>query len=356
MDYELMMNGNVKIGQLAPNFNATTTMGNISLDDYKGKWVVLFSHPGDFTPVCTTEMIAFARANKYFEQLNSCLLGLSIDSNPSHLAWMYDIYCKTGTVIPFPIIADRSGEIARKYGMISSNISSTATVRNVFIIDDKQIVRTILVYPMNIGRNIPEILRIIKALQTADKNNQMAPANWTPCEPMILPAPQTFNDLQCRLQQIDSERNGMSWYLSFRNPRNCNLAGMPLCGRNCNMAEMPWCGRNKMMDETQNGMRDYNIDRDYSYVSNDNLESNQREKVDDNRLNDNRNVTQDVSRDNEPMNVQNYKEKNASDDLTRKTETNQDKIQKNEQPKPINKISDKMPERKSRTIQWNNFK
>lgn len=223
MDYELMVNGNIKIGQIAPDFNATTTMGNISLDKYKGKWIVLFSHPGDFTPVCTTEMIAFARANPYFEALNACLLGLSIDSNPSHLAWMYDIYCRTGIVIPFPIIADRSGEIARKYGMISNDISTTATVRNVFIIDDKQRVRAILVYPMNIGRNIPEILRIVKALQTADANNQMAPANWMPCEPMILPIPQTFSELQNRIKQIDAEKNGMNWYLSFRNPKICKM-------------------------------------------------------------------------------------------------------------------------------------
>ena len=223
MDYELMVNGNIKIGQIAPDFNATTTMGNISLDKYKGKWIVLFSHPGDFTPVCTTEMIAFARANPYFEALNACLLGLSIDSNPSHLAWMYDIYCRTGIVIPFPIIADRSGEIARKYGMISNDISTTATVRNVFIIDDKQRVRAILVYPMNIGRNIPEILRIVKALQTADANNQMAPANWMPCEPMILPMPQTFIELQNRMKQIDAEKNGMNWYLSFRNPKICKM-------------------------------------------------------------------------------------------------------------------------------------
>lgn len=227
MDYELMMNGNVKIGQHAPEFEAVSTMGNISLNDYKGKWLVLFSLPGDFTPVCTTEMIAFANANTYFNKLNTCLVGLSIDSNPSHLAWMYDIYCKTGIVIPFPIIADRSGEIARKYGMISNSISNTATVRNVFIIDDKQIVRTILVYPMNIGRNIPEILRIVRALQVSDCNNQMAPANWMPNEPMILPMPQTFSQLQDRNNLIQKQNNGFSWYLSFRNPSN-------LCINNAN--------------------------------------------------------------------------------------------------------------------------
>ena len=130
MDYELMMNGTVKIGQKAPDFTAETTYGNISLEDYKGKWLVLFSHPGDFTPVCTTEMIAFSKAYHYFENLNTALLGLSIDSNPSHLAWMHDIYIMTGIVIPFPIIADRSGEIARRYGMISNDVSTTETVRN----------------------------------------------------------------------------------------------------------------------------------------------------------------------------------------------------------------------------------
>lgn len=171
-----------------------------------------------FTPVCTTEMIAFAKANSYFERLNTCLLGLSVDSNPSHLAWIYDIYCRTGIVIPFPIIADRNGEIARKYGMISSTVNNTATVRNVFIIDDKQIVRTILVYPMNIGRNIPEILRVVRALQVADCNNQMAPVNWMPNEPMIVPMPQTFAQLQERNENIMKQQNGMNWYLSFKNP------------------------------------------------------------------------------------------------------------------------------------------
>ena len=183
-----------------------------------GKWLVLFSHPGDFTPVCTTEMIAFTRANTYFEQLNTELLGLSIDSNSSHLAWMYDIYCKTGIKISFPIIADRNGQIARKYGMISSDISNTETVRNVFIIDDKGIVRTILIYPMNVGRFIPEIIRIIQSLQMADCMNCSTPANWMPNQPVILPPPQTFENLIQRQEEIMQNRNGISWYLSFQNP------------------------------------------------------------------------------------------------------------------------------------------
>ena len=218
MDYELMMNGNVKIGQKAPDFEAMTTFGKVALSDYKGKWLVLFSHPGDFTPVCTTEMIAFTRAHTYFKNLNTELLGLSVDSNPSHLAWMYDIYCRTGIKVSFPIIADRNGQIARKYGMISNDISNTETVRNVFIIDDKGIVRTILIYPMNVGRFIPEIIRIVQALQMADCAKGATAANWMPNQPVIVPIPQTFEGLEERVESVNRDRNGISWYLSFKEP------------------------------------------------------------------------------------------------------------------------------------------
>ena len=117
---------------------------------------------------------------KHFQRLNTDLLGLSIDSNASHLAWLYDIYLKTGITIPFPVIADRSGEIARKYGMLSTVPNTTQTVRNVFIIDEKGIIRVILTYPLNIGRCIPEILRIVEALQVAECNKASTPANWFP--------------------------------------------------------------------------------------------------------------------------------------------------------------------------------
>lgn len=217
MDYELMMNGNVKIGQKAPDFVATTTFGNIKLKDYEGKWIVLFSHPGDFTPVCTTEMIAFTRASTYFKENNTELLGLSIDSNSSHLAWVYDIYCKTGIKVSFPIIADRNGEIARKYGMIANDISNTETVRNVFIIDNHGIIRTILVYPMNVGRFIPEILRTIIALQVSDENQIATPANWIPNQPVIVPSPKTFEELEDRINEMKKQRNAINWYTSFRN-------------------------------------------------------------------------------------------------------------------------------------------
>ena len=167
-------------------------------------------------------MISFARANTYFENLNTCLIGLSVDSNASHLAWVYDIYCRTGIRIPFPIIADRNGEIARKYGMISNDVSNTETVRNVYIIDDKGIVRLILIYPMNVGRCIPEILRALQALQIANSNNAAMPANWVPCEPIIVPAPRTFEQLLERNNEINQNKNGINWYLSFQQAQNCN--------------------------------------------------------------------------------------------------------------------------------------
>ena len=140
----------------------------------------------------------------------------------SHLAWMYDIYCRTGIVLPFPIIADRSGEIARKYGMIASDISNTETVRNVYIIDDKGIIRVILVYPLNVGRWIPEILRTVQALQMTDCTKASTPANWILGEPVIMKSPQTFQELQKRVMQNETEENAFSWYLAFRKQeRDC---------------------------------------------------------------------------------------------------------------------------------------
>lgn len=197
--------------------------GNVKLSDYKGKWIVFFSHPGDFTPVCTTEIIGFAKAYTYFKKINTELLGISIDSLNSHLAWLYDIYLKTGLIVNFPIIADSTGSLARKYGMISNEVSNSETVRNVFIIDDTGIIRTILIYPMNIGRYIPEILRTVTALQYSKSNSGMTPANWIPGNPMIVPPPRTFEELRKRNEDINKNRNGMSWYLSFKNPETKKL-------------------------------------------------------------------------------------------------------------------------------------
>ena len=164
-------------------------------------------------------MIAFTRAHTYFKEINCELLGLSVDSNSSHLAWMYDIYCRTGIRISFPIVEDRNGEIARKYGMISNDISNTQTVRNVFIIDESGTIRTILIYPMNVGRFIPEILRIVKALQMADCSNSSTAANWIPNQPVIIPIPKTFDELIERNNEIRQNENGISWYLSFKEPK-----------------------------------------------------------------------------------------------------------------------------------------
>ena len=221
MDYELLMNANVKIGMQAPDFEAVTTMGIINLNDYRGKWIVLFSHPGDFTPVCTTEIIAMANANTYFENLNTKLIGLSVDSNSSHLAWLYDIYLRTGITVPFPIISDRNGTIARKYGMISNDISNTETVRNVYIINPEGIVKSILIYPIEVGRFIPEISRLIKALQITECCKVSTGANWMPGNPLIMRTPQNFKELQDASQNLQQSGNGIGWYLRFQNPKEC---------------------------------------------------------------------------------------------------------------------------------------
>jgi len=161
-------------------------------------------------------MIAFARANDYFTERNTSLVGLSVDSNSSHLAWVYDIYCRTGIKLPFPIIEDRNGVIARKYGMVSNNVSTYQTVRNVFIIDDKQMVRSILIYPMEVGRFIPEIIRLIDALQTADKHDAVIPANWMVGNQIMNRPPNTFEELETRTEELSKNGNGLSWYLTYK--------------------------------------------------------------------------------------------------------------------------------------------
>ena len=203
------------LGEKAPDFKSNSTMGPIKLSDYCGKWIVLFSHPGDFTPVCTTEFLAFASLASEFKKRNTQLLGLSVDSNASHLAWIYNILQLTGVNIPFPIIEDRDMKIANLYGMISAPMSNTSTVRTVFIIDDKQILRTILYYPLSTGRNIPEILRIIDSLQTVDKCNVVTPANWLPGTPVLLPPPKTFKELQGRIKKCNKEYKCLDWYICF---------------------------------------------------------------------------------------------------------------------------------------------
>ena len=187
------------IGDNAPEFRAMTTMGKINFPyDYKGSWVVLFSHPADFTPVCTTEFIEFSKMTEEFSKINTKLLGLSIDSVHSHLAWTKSIANinwkgeKIGKV-PFPIIADISMNVAKKYGMLQT-VAKTQTIRAVFIIDPEGIIRTILYYPMSVGRNIDEIKRIILALQLHDEEDVVTPANWNPGDDVLLGAPLTVEE------------------------------------------------------------------------------------------------------------------------------------------------------------------
>ena len=207
-------NCNLKIGDKAPLFNADTTFGNIKLSDYQGKWLILFSHPGDFTPVCTTEFLAFAKMYPEFKKRNCELLGLSIDSTPSHLAWVNNIHKNTGISIPFPIIADRDMQISKKYSMISPNISNTQTIRSVFLICPKQTIRTILQYPMTNGRNIAEILRLLDSMQFTDKTGIMTPANWLPNQPGIMPMPKTYKELMEKQNNLTGF-NCIDWYLCF---------------------------------------------------------------------------------------------------------------------------------------------
>ncbi len=186
------------IGEQAPDFVASTTNGPIRFPyDFRGKWVVLFSHPSDFTPVCTTEFIEFQRNLADFEKLNTKLLGLSVGALSSHLAWLDAIaHLDNGAKVTFPLIDDLNMSIAKKYGMIQPNASDTHAVRAVFIIDPNAIIRAILYYPAVLGRNIEEIKRMITALQTADKFKVATGANWNAGEDVLVPAPSTATDMR----------------------------------------------------------------------------------------------------------------------------------------------------------------
>ncbi|MDD1676469.1 MAG: peroxiredoxin [Methanomicrobiales archaeon] len=202
------------IGKEAPDFEATTTQGVLRLSDFRGKkWVVLFSHPADFTPVCTTEFMAFSAVADELAKLNVQLLGLSIDSVHSHLAWVRNIKEKMGVTIPFPIVADLDMNVARKYGMLHAGQSSTSTIRTVFFIDDKGIMRAMIYYPMSSGRYIPEIIRLVKSLQLADKYGVSTPANWQPGDKVVVPAPKTQAEMEKRLSEGYECKD---WYLCFK--------------------------------------------------------------------------------------------------------------------------------------------
>jgi peroxiredoxin (alkyl hydroperoxide reductase subunit C) len=202
-----------RINDEAPDFEAKSTHGPLKLSDFKGKWVVLFSHPADFTPVCTTEFVEFAKRSDEFKKRQAQLIGLSVDSVTAHIAWIRNIEQHFGVKIDFPVIADLDTKVAQKYGLIHPSASETATVRAVFIIDDKAKVRALIYYPMTCGRNIDEVLRALDALQTADANACATPANWKTGEPVILPPPQTVADAEKRVQ---SEYDVTDWYFAKR--------------------------------------------------------------------------------------------------------------------------------------------
>ncbi|MGM0593734.1 MAG: peroxiredoxin [Pseudomonadota bacterium] len=190
-----------RINEPAPAFEAPTTHGVKRLEDYKGQWLVLFSHPADFTPVCTTEFMAFAKAHEQFQAIGAELLGLSIDSQHSHVAWVRNIKEKFGVEIPFPIIADLSMQVAKAYGMIQPGASDTSAVRATFIIDPDGILRAMVYYPMTNGRSIPEFLRLVQALQTSDEHKVATPEGWQPGDKVIVPPPAGVAEAEARMDE-----------------------------------------------------------------------------------------------------------------------------------------------------------
>jgi len=197
----------------APEFNAVTTSGPRTLDDYKGKWLILFSHPADFTPVCTTEFIGFAKHFDKFQSMNCELLGLSIDSLFSHLAWMRNIKEKFGVTIPFPIIEDIKMDVARAYGMINPGAADTQAVRATFFIDPKGVLRAMVYYPMSNGRSIEEFVRLLDAMQTSDANSVATPEGWTPGCKVIVPPPKTAAAAEARASEGYETTD---WYYSTK--------------------------------------------------------------------------------------------------------------------------------------------
>jgi peroxiredoxin (alkyl hydroperoxide reductase subunit C) len=210
------------IGEDAPSFTATTTQGTINFpEDFKGKWVILFSHPADFTPVCTTEFMTFGSMTEEFRALNTELVGLSVDSLYSHIAWLRKIQelewnGKKHIEVKFPLIEDIRMEVANKYGMIQPGQSNTQAVRAVFVIDPKGKIRTILYYPLSTGRNFDEIKRIILALQKADNDNVATPADWRPGDDVIVPTAGSCGAAKERMETQSDDQYCLDWFLCFR--------------------------------------------------------------------------------------------------------------------------------------------
>lgn len=219
---ELEMNRLPLIGDPAPAFTALTTKGTVNFpEDYKGKWVLFFSHPSDFTPVCTTEFMTLASMADEFKALNTELLGLSVDSLYSHIAWVRRIEELSWNGmdhvhVDFPVIADLNTKVSHKYGMLQPNVSSTQAVRAVFIIDPQSVIRAIIYYPLNLGRNFDEIKRAIQALQKADAEHCSMPANWRPGDDVLIPSPITCEEAKERMAHPAENEYFLDWFLNFR--------------------------------------------------------------------------------------------------------------------------------------------
>ena len=211
------------IGEKAPSFTAETTQGQIKFpDDYKGKWVVFFSHPADFTPVCTTEFMTFASMEDEFKKLNCELLGLSIDSTYSHIAWLRTIKEKIeykgmkDVEVNFPVISDLTMEVSKKFGMLQPQASKTQAVRAVFIIDPKAIVRAILYYPLSNGRNMHEVKRLLVAMQHSDEHNIATPANWELGQDVIVPPPGSCGTAKERVDNAGDDYECLDWFICLK--------------------------------------------------------------------------------------------------------------------------------------------
>ncbi len=212
-----------RIGEKAPAFTANTTQGPINFPgDYKGKWTILFSHPADFTPICTSEFMTFGKMQQEFEDLNCVLIGLSIDGLSSHIAWLRTIKEKIeykdmkNIDIQFPLIDDIKMDIANKYGMIQPGESDTKAVRAVFFIDPEGIIRTIIYYPLNLGRNFDELKRVLIGLQTADKFKVALPADWRPGDDVVVPAPSTTQAADKRMEKPEEGTTCYDWFFTTK--------------------------------------------------------------------------------------------------------------------------------------------
>jgi len=211
------------IGDVAPSFTANTTQGEINFPiDYEGKWIIFFSHPADFTPVCTTEFITFASMADEFKKYNTELIGLSIDGLYSHIAWLRTIKEKIvfkgmeNVEVNFPLIEDIKMDVASKFGMIQAKESSTQAVRAVFVIDPKSIIRAIIYYPLTTGRNMDEIKRLVLALQKADKDKVATPANWMPGDDVIIPPPGSCGAAKDRVESEEEGKYCLDWFICFK--------------------------------------------------------------------------------------------------------------------------------------------